>query len=141
MKSYLHSHWFWFSVIFIGYSIYDYAEHISRPDSVFEQYPLDWFLFSLGSVLTIGLGIFLIDHGLKRIKVLNLIAELLAFVVAFWIHLGVSGPLWNHLFWPHDKLYFHLNLSTIGVLLAFYLAYRILFAMVIMLVQRFVLPE
>ncbi len=141
MRRYFLSHWFWFFVFLISYSVYDYFNHISRPGTLFETYPTDWFLFSFVSTLTVAFSIYFIANGLLVIRVPSIVAEIIAFTLSFLIHLGLTGPIWDYYFWPHEELHFPLDTSAIGVLVAFYVAYRILFAIIIALVNKFLITE
>ncbi|MEM6736586.1 MAG: hypothetical protein AAGC64_00715 [Bacteroidota bacterium] len=139
MKRYLYSHWFWFFVLFCFYNFYDFVEHINRAGSLFEQHPIDWFLFSFVSATTIGFIIYFTTNTLRILKIPALISDLLAFSLAFCLYLNIIGPLWNNFFWPYDDLKLQMKVLTIGILLCIYIFYRILFIIIISLIKK-VLP-
>ncbi|MGB0346402.1 MAG: hypothetical protein ACPGGA_02890 [Balneolaceae bacterium] len=119
-------YWFWFSLIVIGYSTYDYFEHILRPDDVFKDYPVDWLLFTLGaigSLLAIFFGLkFILDRYSKLPALLN---EVLALGSWIFLYINFIGPLINHLFWPHDQLYFQFKFGPVFIILGVYFLVRL----------------
>jgi hypothetical protein len=118
-------YWFWFSLIVIGYSTYDYFEHILRPDDVFKDYPIDWLLFTIGatgSLLIIFFGLkFLLDHYTKLPALLN---ELIALGSWMFLYLQFIGALVNQLFWPHDELFFQFKFGPVFIILGIYFVIR-----------------
>jgi len=110
MKKYLKSFWFCFFGFILLFTIYDYIKHLMYDDSTFRDHALDWFLFSSISILTLS-GIIYASYLIiqKLIKPRNFAFDGVGVALAFVVHIKITGPLYNQLFWPHDTLYFFLD--------------------------------
>lgn len=132
----LRSHWFWFFAILTVLSGLDYWDHIARPGSRFEADKAAWFGFTAASHVTvcaIAYGIARAGAGLsQRYSIPQIVIDTLGFAVAVAMHLLVTGPLWDKLFW-FDELMFDGVLVPVLVAAAFYLFYRGIFAFLSML--------
>lgn len=94
--------WFWFFLLIILYSVYDYYDHISRPDSEFERFPWHWLGFTLFLVASDIIVMFFSNQFLNRIlkrEKEHLIIQLAAVSIGMLSHLELFGPLADTLFW------------------------------------------
>lgn len=131
MKANLKSPIAWFYIILVGYSIYDYLDHISRSASIFSAHPGSWFLFSFFSLLTL-LGVFYIVNYLldKLFRKHWLAFELLGLFLAISCHILLSGPLFDLLFWPYGQLNFRFRFGPVFVLLSIYFIFRMIWLLI-----------
>lgn len=53
------------------------------------------------------------------------IKEVTGLFIAVSVHVNISGPLYNSIFWPYDELYFYFNPKAVLILLGIYLFLRL----------------
>jgi hypothetical protein len=123
MKIKFSSYWLWFYLTISLLSLIDYIEHISRPEQSFAQNKLDWFIFTFSSNLTLCLATAIMNFLLiKLFKSKNIIFESLSILFGLIIHICLTGPLYNKLFYPQSTLTFFINIVTLSVgLILFYI--------------------
>ena len=127
MTKILNKYWFWFSLVVILYSSYDYFEHISREGSTFEKNPFAWFLFSGGATFLLLAFVLLSKRLIEKItQKENLLFEVVA--IGGWIilHVYLFGPLLIKLFWPFSEITFYFNISGFIILLGIYYIFRVI---------------
>ncbi len=127
-KSFLQkdSHWFWFMILMVGYGVYDCLEHISRENQIFREYPLKWTLFTFFSTFTVMTLTYVFSTVLQRLHLREIVGSSIGFALSFAIHLKITGPLWDNIFW-FDELYFSQILMPTSILTGFYLVFRLMF--------------
>lgn len=136
MKRFLTYHWFWFFTLVCGYSLYDFLEHISRSGSLYEQFAGEWFLFRFSATCTFCFSIYFLSHLFYLTKASRLIADLLAFILAFSLHLYLMEPWWNSLFWPYEGLSVPLTYDLVAIGFMGYIVYRIVFLVVFSVIKK-----
>ncbi|MBL7473074.1 hypothetical protein [Robertkochia sediminum] len=108
------------------YTFYDIYDHISRPGSTFVANPVMWIVFSLVSLITIIVLMFLVSRLLDLVfNGYQVVKEVLGLFVAISFHILISGPVYNALFWPADQLMFSFNIPAILMLCGIYFFFRI----------------
>lgn len=120
-------YWFWFSLIVIVYSTYDYLEHIFREGSSFEKKPMDWLLFSGGATLLLLTFVLFIKRLIEKItKRENILFEVIS--IGSWIilHIYIFGPLLNKLFWSSSDLTFKFKVTGFVIVLGIYFLFRVI---------------
>lgn len=131
MKQLFKKYWFWFISVVLLYSIYDYFEHILRPESVFEELWLDWLFFNIGaigSLLFVVLGVkYLLELVLKK---QSLLFEITAIAIWLVLYLNLIGPMLNTYIWPPQDLFFQFQFSSFFVILTIYFVLRIIINLV-----------
>ena len=128
----LNTPYFYFYLIIILYSTYDYYEHITRRDSLFEAHPWDWGFFSLAAVLSLILIITFCHRILVRIfKKDFLVFEVIAFGTWLTAYIYLLGPLFNTLFWDHSHLQFNFKPTAFLIILGIYFLVRFLINLII----------
>ena len=118
---------FWFVLFVISYSIYDYLEHVLRRDSIFQEHPFDWLLFTVSSVSFLLVSVLLLKYLFERLfKTKSILLEAIAIGLWLTLHIKIIGPLMNHIFWPHDKLLFMFSFSAFFKIIGIYFVLRLL---------------
>lgn len=118
---------FLLAIIIIANSVHDYYEHISRKNSVFEEHPWYWLLFSTAATTSLILITFLVKKFIeKKAKTKNVITELIAIGIWLILYLYLLGPIFDRLFWPFGILNFNFNFSFFFSILASYFILRII---------------
>ena len=124
-KKLLSNHWFWLISVFSIYTIYDIYDHIARPGSVFEEYPLQWSLFSILSQLSIFLilfgSIWIMEKIVKRPFFL---IDFAGIILAVAWHVYIAGPIINQLLFPFAPLTFFFHPILPGILIGVYMVIR-----------------
>lgn len=111
----------------ILYTIYDYFEHILRPESIYEKKPIDWLFFTLGAVVTFIAITYSVKYLIeKALKMKSLLIELVSFGIWLFLYLKILGSLVNKLFWPHNQLHFSFSFGPFFILLTIFFVFRIL---------------
>lgn len=118
---------FYLAIITIGYSIYDYFEHILRPGSTFGDHPWYWLGFTISAVSSLFI-ILLLSKGLleKTFKTKSLLIEVLGMGIWLFLYINILGPLINKVFWPFDELHFRFSFGPFFILLGIYFGLRLL---------------
>jgi hypothetical protein len=117
---------FWFVVFVVSYSLYDYIEHISRAESVFQEHPFWWAAFcaaAVASLFSITYGFeWLMQRPSGRASVLFEVAGL-----AVWLalYLYVLGDAFDALLWPYGDLMFRLQPGPFLLVVAGYALLRL----------------
>jgi hypothetical protein len=131
MKQLLKKYWFWFVSIVLLYSIFDYFEHILRPESVFEELWLDWLLFNIGAIGSLLLIVLGAKNLLEAVlKKQSLLFELTAIAIWIVLYLNLIGPMLNTYIWPPQDLFFQFQFSSFFVILTIYFVLRIIINLV-----------
>ncbi|WNJ18392.1 hypothetical protein [Pontibacter sp. G13] len=117
---------FWFTLVAISYSTYDYFEHITRNESVFEDHPWHWLAFTATSTAAMILTVLGIKYLLERLfNARNLLIETAAIGSWIYLHISLWGPMFNQLCWPFDELFFSFRFSSFMILVGIYLGVRL----------------
>lgn len=123
----LKKYWFWFSLIVIAFSTYDYFEHIFREGSSFEKNPIDWLLFSGSATLLLLTFVLFIKRILEKITAKrNIIFEVISIGTWLVLHIYIFGPLLNKLFWPSSQLTFKFKVTGFVIVLGIYFIFRVI---------------
>ncbi len=131
MKQLFKKYWFWFVSVVMLYSIYDYFEHILRPESVFEELWLDWLLFNIGAIGSLLLIVLGVKNLLEAVlKKQSLLFELTAIAIWIVLYLNLFGPMLNTYIWPPQDLFFRFQFSSFFVILTIYFVLRIIINLV-----------
>lgn len=131
MKQLFKKYWFWFVSVVLLYSIYDYFEHILRPESVFEKLWLDWLLFNIGAIGSLLLTVLGVKYLLEAVlKKQSLLFELTAIAIWIVLYLNLIGPVLNTYIWPPQDLFFQFQYSSFFVILTIYFVLRIIINLV-----------
>ena len=118
---------FYLAIITIGYSIYDYFDHILRPGSSFGDHPWHWLAFSIAAVASLFIALLLFKGLLeKAFKTKNLLFEVIAMGIWLFLYINFLGPLINKTFWPFSDLSFKFKFGPFFILLGIYFAVRII---------------
>ena len=113
-------------IIVVIYSIYDYFEHIGRNDSIFEEHPWHWLLFSISAILSFIFIVLLVKNIIQRIlDQKNLVIEVIAIGIWLTLYLSILGPLINKLFWPFTDLNFRFKFGPVFIILIGYFIIRL----------------
>lgn len=132
LKTLFKSSWFYLFLIVFIFSLYDYFEHISRPESIFETYALDWAFFCLAAVISLFLSMYFLSEFLKRIFRKDwLMFEALALGIWLTAYIYLLGPLFNKTFWPHSDLQFRFKPTAIFIILGIYFLTRFIIGLII----------
>ncbi|WP_224485533.1 hypothetical protein [Robertkochia aurantiaca] len=116
----------WLAVLLSLYTLFDYFEHTNRPGSLFAAHPMQWLMFTFTSLLVLLFVMIGLSQVLKRfIKGYAPLCELAGLLGAILIHIWVSGPLLNMIFWPHAELNFRFNSLSVLVFSGAFLLYRL----------------
>ena len=113
------------AVLLLVYTVYDYIEHISRKNSIFEEHPLYWLFFSLSAFLSFVFIVLLIKYLIQKIFNQNLILEVIAIGIWLALYITVIGPLVNKLFWSFSELKFSFKFGPFIMLLCGYFVLRV----------------
>ncbi len=115
-----------FILLFIGYSVYDYFDHILRPGSTFEEHPGDWLIFTTAGTLSFILIVYGVKVLLQKVtNSKNLLFELLGVALWGFLYISFLGPLIDLFFWPYDDLYFSNDVTLVLILCSIFLVIRI----------------
>ncbi|WP_375324347.1 hypothetical protein [Flagellimonas sp. GZD32] len=119
-------------IILIGYTIFDYFDHINRDGSVFAQHPWYWLMFSFSGVLSFILVVPFIKMAVQKMfNRKNLVIEVAAIGIWLSLYIAVFGPLLDKLLWPFGELHFKLSFGPFIIILLVYFILRILINLVI----------
>ena len=126
-KKILFNSWFWLFSILTIYTFYDIFEHISRPESVFAKYPMEWATFSLSSQIVL-MGILLGSSFLfkKLFQKYDLIFDLAGILIGVLVHIFISGPFLHHWIFPYATLNFVFHPVIPSIVMALYLLIKFL---------------
>lgn len=125
IKKRLSSHWFWFVTIISLYSAYDIYEHISRPESIFEEHFLAWTVFTIVSQIVFFCVLFGSLWLIKRLVGKDyVITDILGIVIPVATHVYFVGPIVNNLVFPYEELIFFFKPILPGLFIALYLLIR-----------------
>ena len=108
-------------------SAFDYWDHISRPGDSFGEAPVAWLAFTLAATVTLWIASIVSAKLLGRTGIPQLVADTLGMGLAIALHLLVTGPLWDRVFWT-GQLYFDAVVMPVLVACALYLLFRGAFA-------------
>lgn len=134
--------WFWFFLLIILYSIWDYYEHISRPNADFGDRPWHWLGFTM---FLIAGDIFIMicsNQGLNRlVKRQNdhLLIQLISVALAVFAHIYAIGPLAAEIFWSGSNLgtiVFHSPWQPAAMACAIFLTVRVLHFIISKILKR-----
>jgi hypothetical protein len=116
----------WFIALLGLFTLYDFAEHVGRPDGHFEKNIPGWLLFSLASFSTLSLIFLLGDTlALKTMRKFYFVGQFVSLFTAFYLHINLTGPVYNRLFIPEINLVFYFHAPSFLVGLSFFLIVRI----------------
>ncbi|MFZ6010441.1 MAG: hypothetical protein ACOYXT_08820 [Bacteroidota bacterium] len=130
MKIKLNSYWLWYFVALTALSLVDFAEHITRTDTYFFERKWSWLLFCLASGWSLILAIATVNYGLTKLfKRQHLILESASIVAGMFVHIYITGPLNNELFFSDSQLNFFFNATALAIgLTLFYVIRLIIFS-------------
>ncbi|WP_299766418.1 hypothetical protein [uncultured Dokdonia sp.] len=118
---------YYFVVIVIIYSAYDYYEHISRKDAIFEEHPWYWLFFSSAATTSLILITFFAKKYIEKItKIKNVLIEVTAIGIWLILYLTIIGPLLAKILWPFGTLNFNFRFSSFFIILGIYFITRII---------------
>jgi hypothetical protein len=104
-------------------SFFDWYEHISRQNSLFETYPLKWLLYTYASCFVLIICTILFNLVLKPFIKYRYLKEILALLLGF-ITFQLSGNYIQRLTVPEIPLQFNFNvMPTLIVLLVYNILY------------------
>ena len=126
--TFVRSHWFWFFAVLTVVSGLDYWDHISRPDSSFQEAPGAWFGFTAASHVSLCVIAYALARLASKLSIPQLGADVAGVAIAVGSQLKITGPLWDTVFWD-GNLRFDAVLLPVVAASAFYLLYRGLFAL------------
>lgn len=112
-------------ILIVGYTCYDYYEHVSRPNDVFRDDMVNWALFTIMSVTCVILISYFTSQILQKF-IPEIVASSLGVALAIFSHAAFLGPLWDQVFWMGD-LYFPRKLMPTALFTGFYLIYRLVY--------------
>lgn len=113
--------------IVVIYSIYDYVDHIGRSDSIFEEHPWHWLLFSISAVLSFIFIVLILKNIIQRIfNQKSLVIEVVAIGIWLLLYLTILGPLIDKLFWPFEDLNFGFKFGPVFIILIGYFIIRLI---------------
>ncbi|NQX78316.1 hypothetical protein [Gilvibacter sp.] len=117
--------------ILVGYSVYDYFEHILRPNSIFEAHPWHWLTFNIAAVGSLVIMVLLIKKGFEVIlKTKNLLFEVAAIGIWMVIYILALGPVIDATFWPFSDLSFKFSFGPVIIILGAYFVVRVVINLV-----------
>lgn len=137
----LKSPWFWFFLLILLYSVWDYYDHVSRAGSTFERYPWSWLAFTLFMIVGDILFIFLVNKGLNRIfrrEKDHLLIQLLAVAGGAFAHVTFLGSIAANLFWSFSgagMLTFDSPAAPIALACSIFLTIRFLHFIIIKILK------
>jgi hypothetical protein len=104
-------------------SFFDWYEHISRENSLFETYPLKWLFYTYASCFVLIISTILFNLVLKPFIKYRYLKEILALLLGF-ITFQLSGNYIQRLTVPEIPLQFNFNvMPTLIVLLLYSILY------------------
>ena len=125
MGKYLKRYWFWFYLVIVVYTLWDYIDHVTRPDANFSNDKSGWFLFNASSALALCLVIAIASRILDKISSKNWMLESLAIIIGFLTHLTITGPIFKQLFYGHSPLIFIPNWAMFVFVVGLFLVIRV----------------
>lgn len=125
------SHWLWLVVLLTAVTAADYLDHVNRPGAPFNLQPMAWFAFTAASHVTLLCAAFGFAHLLRKLPISPLAADTFGLAGAVGLHVMVSGPLWNAVFWPESQMTFDNPWLPMSGAAVAYVIYRGIFWLIV----------
>ncbi len=123
---------FIFSSLFLLYTIYDYFEHVLRPDSTFEEHPFYWLLFNACAFLSFLLIVLSVKKLLEKLSGKKTVwIEAVAFMIWVISYMAILGPIIDRLTWPFDELLFQFSWPLVLIFTGLFIVVRIVFNLIL----------
>jgi hypothetical protein len=100
-------------------SFFDWYEHISRKNSLFETYPLKWLLYTYTSCFVLIISTLFFNLVLKTFIKFRYLKEILALLIGITTF-QLTGNHIKQITVPEIELHFHFNFIPIAVILILY---------------------
>ncbi|MGV6831402.1 MAG: hypothetical protein ACWA5P_07570 [bacterium] len=119
-------------VLLIGYSVYDYFDHIKRNGSTFEAHPWYWLFFNIAAISSFIFIVFMAKKLIEKyLNKKNLVIEVIAIGIWLALYLLVIGPLIDAILWPFGDLSFGFKFGPFFILLIGYFILRLIINLIV----------